>query len=749
MAESISLRRGLAVLIAAGVLLAAGSAGASGAGSPPAAAAAHGQAPPALSPDGRPPVQFIAADPRDLAEVPETYELAAENALFQLYANPETLAFKVVDRRSGYIWHSNLDEKEEEDRLNRTWTAFAQSGISIDYLDRQAGEERNSVTNAEHTTEFALTGDGFEAAVTFTDPSITIIVRVTLDANGVRVDIPFESIEENDPAFKLGLLYVYPFFGATRGGRIPGYMFIPDGAGSLIRFADETKAHNVFYGRYYGADLGMITYLPYDPTVRRPFRISIPVIGMVHGEKENAYIAVVEKGASYGQIVAHPSGIITNFNFLYNSFIYNQSYFQSTNRSGAGVTTLQQNTNAFDISIHYRFLTGEDGDYVGMARSYQKYLVDRGILAKVEDPGADIGISLVFLGGEKEKVLFWHRLIPMTTVEQMAAILDDLGLRNTDVVYYGWQPLGASSMPPDSLKIDRRLGSEGEVRALAEAIRTEGGNFYLYYHPQAAFFEEKGYSPRYDLAMSISRQNLGSYTYYLNLAAVTERFTGLSEDVGTILSGGLALDGIGSTLYSDFKPGHFLNREDAIAAYQELLAGMGSRASFFNPNDYAFEFMRAYYDMPIFTSGYIYATDTVPFLQIVLSGYVPFYGAPMNFSSNVREDLLKHIDFGVYPAYYLTQEITAQILNTPSSWIYTSSYGQWGQEIKETYAWLNALLGPVKGQSIVEREQLRDGVFATTYSNGMRIVVNYTDRPFQLDDLVVDARNALIQDAGQ
>jgi hypothetical protein len=131
----------------------------------------------------------------------------------------------------------------------------------------------------------------------------------------------------------------------------------------------------------------------------------------------------------------------------------------------------------------------------------------------------------------------------------------------------------------------------------------------------------------------------------------------------------------------------------------------------------------------------------------VLSGYVPYYGVPLNFSSNVREDLLKHIDYGVYPAYYLTQQVTAEILNTPSSWIYTSSYGQWGQEIKDTYAWLNTLLGPVKGESIVAREELREGVFATTYSNGKQIIVNYTDRPFQLGDVTIDARNAVIQDA--
>ncbi|HNB52739.1 MAG TPA: DUF5696 domain-containing protein, partial [Anaerolineales bacterium] len=378
-----------------------------------------------------------------LPQIPETFEVVGENDTFQLYANRTTLAFKVVDKRNGYIWNSNLDEKADGDRLNKTWTAFAQSGISIDYLDTKATNERASITNSEPLIDFKTIDQGFEASVTFTAPSITVLVRVTLEPEGVRIEVPFENIQESNPEFKLGLMYVYPFFGATRGDSIPGYMFIPDGSGSLIRFSAETKAANMFYGRYYGADLGMFAEMPWDPLVNRAFKLSIPVIGMAHGEKENAYIAVVEKGAAYGEVHAHPSGIITNFNFLYNAFVYNESYFQATNRAGAGVTTLQPSTNAFDIAIHYRFLTGEEGDYVGMANSYQQYLVDKGVLQKLSPADENIGIRLEFLGGEKEKILFWHRSIPMTTVSQMGEILADLDVKNPDVIYYGWQPGGA------------------------------------------------------------------------------------------------------------------------------------------------------------------------------------------------------------------------------------------------------------------------------------------------------------------
>ncbi len=64
------------------------------------------------------------------------FEPVAENAAFALSADPATLAFELLDKRSGYVWRSNLVEVTKDDKLNKTWTAFAQSGVSIDYLDK-------------------------------------------------------------------------------------------------------------------------------------------------------------------------------------------------------------------------------------------------------------------------------------------------------------------------------------------------------------------------------------------------------------------------------------------------------------------------------------------------------------------------------------------------------------------------------------------------------------------------------------
>jgi len=92
------------------------------------------------------------------------------------------------------------------------------------------------------------------------------------------------------------------------------------------------------------------------------------------------------------------------------------------------------------------------------------------------------------------------------------------------------------------------------------------------------------------------------------------------------------------------------------------------------------------------------------------------------------------------------------MLNTPSSLIYTSSYAQWGDEIRQTYTLMNALLAPVRGQPMapvrgqpmVAHGRLTDGVFATTYANGSQIIVNYTDSPFILGSTTVEPKSAAL-----
>jgi hypothetical protein len=701
------------------------------------------------------PAGLTAALPASQAEteeaVPEGYVLTAENDPFELHVDATTLAFKLRDRRSGYLWHSGLDQPLEEDDLNTSWQAFARSGVSIEYLDARGVNRRVSIANSEHTMETEAIENGIAARITFTDYGISLGLRLTLDDYGVRVEVPFEGITEENPEFRLGRIYLYPFLGAARGSSIDGYMLVPDGTGSLILFADSSRADNMFYGRYYGQDLGMLGVEPYDPFIDTPDSISMPVFGMAHTDAESAYLSVVTKGAGYGEVQVHPAAVITNFNFLFHAFVYNEPYFQATNRSGAGVTVLQDQPNAFDVEVQYRFLTGDNANYVGMANALREVLSASGSLTQADFSNPDIPTRVEFLGGDKEPVLFWQQFVTMTTFPQMRDILGQLALPNPDVIVYGWQPYGATSVPPTSLAVEGALGTLDDLRALADDIAAQGGHFSLYLDPQAALWNEPGYNARTDLAMAITNVTIEAFNrsvmHFFTLDALRSRFQSLAASVAGQPNIGLALDGIGYRLFSDHRSRPPFSREAAIAAYRDLLAQAPVPVAFYRPNDYLLGFARAYYDMPLGDNAYVFTSESVPFLPIVLSGSVPYFGEALNFSSNLQEDLLRHVEYGIYPSYFLTQEPTSRMLNTQSSWIYTSSIAQWGESIRSTYAWMNALLGPVRGQRIIAHTMLADGIAATTYADGSQILVNYTDRPFEHRGVRVEPRDAALVEA--
>lgn len=685
--------------------------------------------------------------------IPDSYEQLAENDTYAFYANPETLAFKVVDLRSGYVWHSNLDEVTEADRLNRTWTAFAQSGVSIDLMYDDATTDRLSITRDGHSLDFNRLPNGFSAELSFPLYGLGLTINVTLEADGVKVEVPSDSIVESMPDdYKFETIHLYPFFGATKGGSVPGYLFIPDGSGSLIRYADSTKASSMFYGRYYGDDLGMISTNLYDYYVNPAYPLALPVLGATHGVKQHGYLLVLESGAPYARLRAHPAGIITQFNFIYNSFIYNESFFQATNRAGAGVTAIQKETNDFDIVMHYRFLDGDDADYVGMATSYREYLLDQGMLSDRTEDDDPMGIRLEFLMGERKRFLFWDVSVPMTTFKQLDAILEDLNanqVKGIQTVLYGWQKLGASATAPTKLSVEPQLGSLKTLASINETLLEQKGALQLYLDPQAALKGVGGYSVRSDLAMSITNKNLLGYNrtkvnYYYHLAQVQKRLVGFSESLSALPNVELALDVIGNTLYSDFKSGNQLNREGAKAAYTEAFASVERPLSFYAPNDYALAYTKNLYDAPLSNSGYLYTTDSVPFMSIALAGYVNLYSTPLNFSSDLTFERLRLVDYQLYPSFMVTHHPTSRILLTYSNWIYSSQYSQWSDKIIDTYAWMADRLEPVKGATIQSRTIPQTGISVVTFSNGQTMIVNYTPQPFTWASITVAANDAWV-----
>ena len=216
---------------------------------------------------------------------------------------------------------------------------------------------------------------------------------VYLDANGLNVEVPVDSIEETSTQ-KISNLTIYQYFGATKNERIPGYVFVPDGIGALIRFNKRFKG--AYNKKYYGTDLGSMQ----PEMAEQPLFANL--YGMVHGIDQNGFISIIERGSAYANLISISAGTEDDFNRTFVSFDYRVIYTQYLNaRKTSSVKMLQEHFNNYDIKLVYKFLNNNEANYLGMAKEYKNYLN-----LNENNTDSEIGLHLNVLAAENRQTLF-------------------------------------------------------------------------------------------------------------------------------------------------------------------------------------------------------------------------------------------------------------------------------------------------------------------------------------------------------
>lgn len=675
----------------------------------------------------------------------------ADNENLVLYVNQKSLAIKVKNKKTGYIWSSTIDGMEKY-KLNQNWKDFIDSAVTIEYLNRQEKLMKESLTANDSAVKIEPQENGFTATIDFTQAKIKMRLAVELTANDVVISIPEENIKESKHT-KLVSVQAYPFLGATQEDTIPGYMFIPDGAGALIRYDQPIAMESPYTATVYGNDAGFVA-LANKMDMNPEFTASMPIYGAVHGVKQNAYLAIIEAGDMYSQIMAYKAGLSTEFNWITTKFNYRYAYKQPTSKSdksGTSIETYQSEANQFDIGLRFKVLDNEDADYIGLAKSYQGYLKDLGVLTenKTDNPV----LRLEFLGAEMKEGLLWNSVVSMTPFDSLPTFVDQLkedGVEDFFFVYKGWYKNGLNGSLLKKFPFEKKLGSKSGIQETIKKLEEQ--EVPVYFHTDylkalkgsAGIFSSVDYSKQINSRTIQEMQNELSY-YYVAPKDALELAKKHVEKYKEYGMDHLAVDSISSNVFSVFNKGTKASREQnkilSLETIDVLGGGDTDRVALYQPNAYAWGKTDKYLDIPLSSSGYLYVSDTVPFLQIVLKGYVDLYSPFMNFSSNQSNELLKLIDYGTYPSFYLTEESSYLLSKTPSRNIYTSEFSTWKDEIVHQYQVVQDSLAQVKNATIVSREVLSPGVVAIMYSNQTTFIVNYTDNPFTKEDIIVKAKD--------
>ncbi|MBQ9122453.1 MAG: hypothetical protein IJY10_03060 [Lachnospiraceae bacterium] len=748
----------------------------------------------------------------------EGFTLLKETGTVRFYYRDDRDIFAIEDKQTGYVIKTGADlpfsgdikdavKKMKKDKsattedilavaepyaddLNTTYVGIANSLITVEYYESDkikyissASEEGVSST----LSEVDKAAGKYVLDIKFEELDLQMKVYITLEETSLSYHIPAGEIQGTGRA-KMAAVDITPFMGASGGRmnvlnpetldweevdnyRTPGYVLVPDGSGSLIRFVDNTAVFNQYVGDVYGKDSATETYQDFmykdDVPVSDPV---MPVFGIAHGDGQMAFVAWAEEGAEYMDIIVNPDGTkATTYTWAYPRFELNVNYFQVYDEKGSGFFTQMDEIFKYDIQMTYSLLFGDgsDGspaaDYTGMARAYRQHLLDSGELTLLADVSEDVPIRLDFILADGEKGILGTNEVVVTTADDVENILNDVmesGISNINTGLIGWQRKGETLTKPTAMRFSWSVGTQGRFKQLM------------------ADFAEKGVEISFSRDMlTINKEMLNYYNtatkhisnwyvsinkaYILPANAVTYTFSYATPEkaaswISTLAdkvseySDGITITKQPNTLTSHYgREGVITTLTETIGLYRETYASLPENLSINleKPNMYLWKYTDRYLQSPVGSSQFIFETDAVPFLQMVLHGTMEMYAPYANFSFNSQDCVLRMIDYNLSPSFILSQEASWALSDTFSANLYSTEYALYEETIEDIYGQINGVLSQVQGYEWVDRRIPQNGVVINSYEKDGKtiyIIINYTEKEVSYMGQSVAAQSAAV-----
>ena len=677
------------------------------------------------------------------------YVKMLENDRLSVYWRGKNGNLRIVDRSNGYVWGSLPGDESEV--LNRSWSEQANSVCTLTYYDEYFSLKKISTANDGVENDITWSKDGYTCDVDIPKLGISFSYAVKLAEDHITFSMESSSIREKSTN-KLGSISFMPFLGAVCGEETDGYLFVPDGPGALIRFTKPSSYVSGYEARVYGQDVGVDIlaqasdldcertndYMTDAPTA------SFPVFGICHAE-QNAFLAVIDGSEEYATVTAYPSGIPTDYSWAACRFDFRNYYLRSTGNNSNGVFEIEPTINCPKPSVSYYFLSGDAADYSGMAVKYRSVLKEQGVL-KQERRDENLPLRLEVLGNEVKKGILWDSVDTLTTSRNALDFAERFrkeGVSNLSLVFRGWQSGGISKADYDTLKVGSGIGKENSLSELKKSVEKDG-RFYL--ATEVVTANDKQLNLRSEavtaitskLAVINAQDNdvMFPETYFAKPNKVIDRITRLSKRFDSF---NLSFVGLGAYLYSDYTRDASVSRLKFKKQVEKAVSAVKQGVAFGNINSYLWQYADEYFDIPVVAGQYMYETDTVPFLQIVLKGSVDYYAPYLNQGFSSNNSVLKMIEFGCYPSLIVTAADNNEIIGTPLEKYFSLCFDDWFDTAVRVSKTLSETVGRVEGETISSHKMVAAGVARVTYESGKQIFINYSSEDYKSDGVTVPA----------
>ncbi len=637
--------------------------------------------------------------------------------------------------------------------------------------------------------------------------SFIVSINYYLNANGeLSYEVPMSApyFVNNNTNFTVQSITALKYFGAGDMNN-DGYIFFPDGSGSIVEFETIKNIQPDYSVNVYGNDYGYATLTSstahLEPTTMPVFGL----VGEVNANKiteerigestvTNGFFAIVEEGASLSNIGFSSGGSRHKYAMTYAIYKPHPS----------DVCDLSQTISVGDIGFYYiasespysgiyrtrvTMLADEKTQapgktyaptYIGMAERYRDYLVDTGVITKLTEAetSKDIPLYIEVLGAMDvtKKILSFPVVVstPLTTFENIETMYNELagnGVKNINFRLTGFANGGMTPTYPVKVDWESSLGGDDGladlINAADKASAGESSGFgiypdfdFLYIHNEEMFDGISYYNTaavmvdnRYASKQSFNAV-LQLYESMFSLVISPDKYDGLysefNEEYSEYGLSGLSVATLGSELNSNFDDKNAIHREQSLKEVKSLFGRMASQYSVMTDvgNAYALKYVDHILNAPIDSSHYKYSTYTIPFYGMVLHSYVNYTGSPINYSGLPGYDILRSIENGASLQYILCYQNTNYLKDDEAlSKYYGVDYKNWKEIIADQYNMLKDAIGDLQDDIISYHSTLigeRVIDRAEEIDNYRKLVSEYISyAETQFEDAIAEAAEAL------
>lgn len=652
------------------------------------------------------------------------------------------------------------------------------------FLYNEDGSPVQEVLDVERAN---LQNDKFGNEVESTPPIFQVAVRFTLSNEGLEATILNDSILEGlgkkhredglrtkfSHDSRIHTIDVLPFMTSNSSETSKGQIILPDGSGAIMSFNSPKSAlgYTAYSKTIYGPDMSF-TFRDTQETLSNQ-QMMFGMFGFLDQTERKGVLAIADRGANLTSIYANfKRATATSKNTAYFTALLreNETVYVGTAQTAFNKWSRERSHTDFKYLYHFmlphEFIDNSGNiQYVTLAQKYRNYLIDKYDLYPKDMTDSNV-LALTFLGSFEKRIVTLgvaHNVkYSLTTFDQAQIIVEELmneGALELAVAYRSWTTDAMEPQATNKAKVSRQLGGKSDMIELAKFLEKN----YIAFYPEVRVTTNKGYAYNFGNLKYTAKTVGSTYSQHREYNLATGRASDTIKP-NTVLSPvyyvdyvtkylksynkltikGAFLTDLGNQKVGDYSRTRVtypeLGMEHQIAALEKLSGSLQS-TMISAPFDYAFKYVDFAVDVPLESSLLGYYDYTIPFYQLVISGLFDYAGPAVNYDSSRNSDwyLLKALETGSNLQFLLSYEDTKILLETD----YTMFYNTYYTNIKNDIIRLNDIINQVGIHNeafLTSHRILKDDVYEVEYSNGLKIIINYTNVYYNDDARGINVR---------